>query len=152
MSSFSDIGKYFWILNIDCILIFQFFKMSSFLIHSRMFDQNQSRVLFDLPYFSPRCFSHSRWSCINRRLFYYNDWQVVLFWSYIAVQCNNIRKSFGILLQSNTSFSLEFDHDNHPLFWLFWIIIISNGYFISRLRSPFIMSWYPPSCWHVENE
>ena len=66
LSSFSDIGKYFWILNIDSIKIFQIFEMSSYLIHSRMFDRNQFRVLFDWFDFIHRCCFHSRWSCQNR--------------------------------------------------------------------------------------
>ena len=44
--------------------------MSSYLIHSRKFDRNQFRVLFDWFDFIHRCFFHSRWSCfLNQKDF-----------------------------------------------------------------------------------
>ena len=66
--SYSDIGKYFWILNIDSIQIFQDFEMSSYLIHSSMFNRDQFRVLIDWFDFIHRCFFHSRWSCLDQAL------------------------------------------------------------------------------------
>ena len=51
--------------------------MSSYLIHSREFDRNQFRVLFDWFDFIHRCFFHSRWSCQNQAV---NLWLRIVQW------------------------------------------------------------------------
>ena len=42
--------------------------MSIYQVHSRKFDQNQFRVLFDWFDFIHRCFFHSRWSCSSQEI------------------------------------------------------------------------------------